>query len=848
MSTFPRISGYRYFLAIFIAGAAFWGVGASILSAADQASESLNIALNYYNERQDDRAISEFKRYLTANPNHAERSKADFYLAQCLIRKEKYDEAFIYLDDILGKQLSAIKVVPKESFFDANYYKTNIQPKMASAHSQTYGRQALFRAGEIAYQQGDLENGRRYLYAFLTEFSDDPFNAWTLPYLGDIAKQNYDYSISEGYNSVARTYAEEAEYYFGAASDVYPDGDFYKESQFGLGWAKSRLGKYVDAAQIFRQLAFEPNGSQTENAYYEWGLMYYEQGNYEQAISTLTNFERQYPSSDFRNDSIRVRAKSLAGLEKYQEALKLISQISGPTVEDYLLNVRCLFGLKQYDEASKLLASLDQDPRSQSVKDEIQLLQAVQAMVNNDRNKTISILEILLRNKYDSKTRQMTFAYFDPPERRRRGSSYGADDSTGEVSIRGKLSEEKFLKACAILCVGYALVGRTDESNATVNAMNQFAKPDDVRQTHIIDNTMDYLGRIASGDFSGSQGDPGYAGGDLIPIDPSRDGGIDFGPVIDDKDLVPAGGSFDPNRRGNRGNRGGSDSGTSQDPADRYAGNTGDNRDNKPGNPSGSGSGRNPGNKDNRNSSQNSQDYRRTLQACRSLIQKNQWDEADRKLLALLGNNPPDSIGAEAALMRCQVCLELGNESEAEVMSDLILNTYHNTIQYGDALWISGDYYEKRGDTEKALEQFKILADDYSNNSHADGALFHLAWDDLENGSKQNARRKFKKINTTYRDGDYWSHGTWGLAYLAYEDKNYDEAEKYVQELLNHPPDQAVLDRVLFLKGKLAEKRDDWAVAETAYKTLAKFCPDSSLLKSANTQAAIARSRMNENR
>ena len=856
MLIFPPVSGNRKrFACIFLFTSLFLlGSGTPPLWAADQAGEILKIARSFYDSKQYDRAIGEYKQFLTNYPNHSARFEANYFLAESLIEKNRPDEAFIYLDAILSNQLSAMKTVPRDSFFDINYYRVNIQPKMSPAHDLAYGRLALFRAGEIAYRIDDLENGRRFLFAFLVEFNNDPFNASTLPYLGDIAMQNYQIAIAEGYNAVSRIYAEEAEYYFGTTIEVYPGSLLYKESLFGLGWAKARLGKYAEATQIFRQLALTPKSTRdednklTENAYYEWGLMHYEQGNYQQAITTLQNFEREYPRSDFRNDSLRVRAKSLAGLEKYQEALDLISQINAVKVEDYLLQIRCHYGMKNYEEASKLLAALDQNPISQSVKDEIRLLQAGEAFIKNDRNSAILILETLLRPKYTSSTKQMTFAYYDPPERGR-GRPDGGNSSnslSGEVSRRGKLSEEKFLKACAILCINYAIVGRTDESNATINAMMLLANPDDARQSQVIDRTFEYLAGVRSGTVNNSNSGT-LAGGEPIPIDPGRDGGIYFGPIIDDRDLKPAGGSFDPNRGGNRGSSSGSSSGNSgnqnssnsgrlQNSGDRYANNSSRGPNNSSGSRGDSG-----------NVPKTAQEFRRELQNCQALVRSRKWEEADQRLLTLLGNNPPADVGAEAAFLRCQVLLELGQESEAELMCDLILNEYRKTVQYADALWVSGIYYEKRGNLDKAFKRFQILADDYPNSDHAAGALFHLAWDDLESGNKRAAMLKFRKIHSTYRDSDYWSHGTWGLAYLAYENKNYEESERYVQELLKHPPDQAVLDRVLFLKGKLAEKFEDWAVAETAYKALVRNCPDSPLVQTATRQAAVvARNRANQ--
>jgi len=220
-------------------------------------------------------------------------------------------------------------------------------------------------------------------------------------------------------------------------------------------------------------------------------------------------------------------------------------------------------------------------------------------------------------------------------------------------------------------------------------------------------------------------------------------------------------------------------------------------------------------------------------------------EEADRRLVALLGEDPLPQIGAEAALLRCEVLLQMRNEAEAALMSELILSMYRNSEQYAESLWVRGKHLESEGKTQEALALFYELAMEYPNSPRIDGAMYHLGWDDWEAGDKRDARAKFMSIYKTKPPGEYWSHATWALAYLAYESKDLDIAELYVQQLLLHPPDAAILDRALYLKGELAMAQGNWTVAESAFRTLTRVCRDSPLVSAAKANATLAQNNIN---
>ncbi len=815
---FSKIRSFFGFFAVLFA---LGGLsGGSIAVAADKAETSLKVAYDYYQQQRYDLAIGEFQKFLKDYPKHEKKNEAEFFLAESLFQRNRPEEAFTHFDNVCSQALSLIKTYSSQEL-DATFYAEKVKPKISVSLNANYGRDSLFRAGEIAYLSDDRDNAHKLLFVFILEFPEDPLNSRTLPYLGDIAKQNYAYAMGEGYISYARVFAQEAEHYFNQSLNIFPKGDLAPESRFGLAWAKARLGYYEEATPLFRQIATDGSDLFAEKAYYEWGLMYYEQGNYEQALSTLATFERRFPDSDLLNDSLRIRAKSQAGLKKYDEASTLLSQIKNRTGEDYLLYVRCLSGKGQWDEAKRNLADLEKSVYAESIKDDIRLQQSLFKAGDKDWNGAIYILEPFLGANYSNSTKKMTFTYFDQPK---------TTLATTPVSYKGKLSEESFLKACGVLCSCYANTGNWPKSDATYNAMIQFAKPEDARQAAVLERTDYFLslvgtngsGSTATGGTSGSSG----SGGIVIPIDPGLEGGFDYGvAVVEDSSIKPIGGTYRP-------------SPTEKPSSPRYGRNdsrgsesrTGDSRTD-------SGSSRTR----DRNSSRSSSDPKRVLQDCRTLLRNGKLEDADRKLLALLATDPLPQTGAEAALLRSEVMLKMGNESEAEVMSDLILSTYRNDDLYAEALDLRGRYYESEGKTDESLQLFRQVVRDYPKYTKSDGPLFHLAWDDLDAGEETSARTKFTKIYRNYPEGEYWSHATWGLAYLAYKSKNYSTAEQYIQQVLLHPPDAAILDRTLFLKGEIAMQRGDWSVAESAFRTLVRNCRDSALIGPAKTNAELAR-------
>jgi TolA-binding protein len=239
-------------------------------------------------------------------------------------------------------------------------------------------------------------------------------------------------------------------------------------------------------------------------------------------------------------------------------------------------------------------------------------------------------------------------------------------------------------------------------------------------------------------------------------------------------------------------------------------------------------------------------EQRKIIRDSNSLYNAKRYEQVEVKLLDLIAKKPEESILAEALLLRSKANYQLGKEEDAVTLLVKIVDEFSSLPQYQDALWYLGIYYDSYGDTIKSVYYFQLLAGRFPNSKHIDGALYFMALDDLQNGNGRKAATYLTRIYRNYQAGEHWSHATWTLAYEAYKKKDYDQAEIYLQKLLQHPPDVVILDRALYLKGELSLRKNEFETAFIAFRDLSKLCPESPLYDKAVKNAHLAAGKTNK--
>ncbi len=186
--------------------------------------------------------------------------------------------------------------------------------------------------------------------------------------------------------------------------------------------------------------------------------------------------------------------------------------------------------------------------------------------------------------------------------------------------------------------------------------------------------------------------------------------------------------------------------------------------------------------------------------------------------------------------------MELQREREAITMGILALEKSPDGPNAAETLWMIGFAYVLLDNDLDAREYFDRIVREYPQSDRIDGALYYQAMGELESrrGNKTKALSTLTRICRNYPNGNYWSHAAWELAYQSYLRKDYATSDMYLQQLLSHPPDEAVIDRALFLKGQLAIELKQWNTALVAFDEVGKIV-DSPLRPYAGQAAAVAR-------
>jgi len=824
------------FLAVLLSAAALFG---------DDATNQFNTAKNAFDGKQYEPARAGFASFLERFQTHAKANEATFYLAESLMYLRQYPQAENYFSRLVALGLT-----------------------------DQFARAALFRVAEIPYMQGQLDIAKPRLEEFVEKLPHDINLQFVLYYLGDIAMRS--------------NAAEEAEFYFDQTNRMFPEGARSLECKLGLAWAKNSLGKQTEANAIYSQLMNSNNPAIVEQATYQYGTALFERGMFQDAINLLTDFQRRYPTSSYFADSQRVIARCKGRLNDFEGALQILAQIANPQTDDLLMQVRCLYGLKKMQEAKAILDRTKQGAGI-AYRDEIALLESAFLSDQKDWRGTIALLEQVLLPQFDPNNNRMVVNYFLLPV----------------TSGTKKLSDVAIFRACSLLALAYANNGDSAKANALHTEMQiQAALSGNLRLTEICVSTKTQLDNVRVTPGRGGSGGS-YAGGGRNDQqwNPDNQGSPSRTPSLQTSgtDLqkfwnadrlyqaknyeaaaqqleqilvgyynliaIPPLYSILYNITGAEGTL---DENTFAKACSLLALSKAQLGDREQANAimqtfasrirmnntvqqnllqethqqlaaliiNGSGTTGNVA------SSLSDTEQRRLLREAKDAFHSGRYDQTEARLTELVATKPAEAILTEALFLQSQAKYKLGRERESIAILERIIDEFPESKEYPEALWGLGLWYESGDESFLAVEYFQKLADRFSNFKHIDGVLYFLAVDDLVNGSGRKATTNFNRIYKNNRSGQYWSHATWMLAYEAYKKKQYTQAERYIQEILRHPPDVVVLDRALYLQGELALKRNDFETALLAFREVSRLVVDSPLAVHAAKNAGFAASKV----
>ena len=774
-----------------------------------------NQAFNYWQQKQWDSAISAFENFISKYPKSAQRNEAELRLADSYFRRGNFVNM---ADSIKGRE--HLDYILKQN-----------------KNTPVYKEASLHYAFSL-YSLMNFVEAKPRLKEYIKEFPDDV----------SLQKAYYYLAMCEShlgnYNSAIN--------YFNTCLTKFPNGELKAECQLDQAVAIGKSGRYAEADGLLNGLIAQPNYKLTSQAYLQRAHLQIDQKNYDAALQILDSFIQMYQNTQgmqaFVSEAYQYEAYCYTMQEKYDAALRVAEQIerlNGMSPEAALLKVKMLIRLERFEEAEAILKQLENTKFGLYAADVLTYYKAMVQVARGNWNDTINILNRLMIVKPDPQNvNSVLFGYYDLPS-----------------TTSNKLLPVDFLGAGGVLICAYASRWAATHQYADDNTLQEQIYNALYKYAQSQNNNQSFLAMMTKIDSERKKAlaNPVMPGrgtafgmnesvGQLKPITGENgNGGINYPgtsttPNFGNNSTLP---NTVPNQNG----------GFNNIPNYNY--------NNRPQNPTGIGTGNTNGfgeqthynfNSGSQNQTSGSgtltNNQKVTLREANSTLDRagecyinKDYERAERLLLAFRTKSVTfwedcPTVAPQLVLLYSLVLKDERKYQEARLAWEELVKMAPGTPQATEASYYLGYYYDSLMARDKAIEYFEKVVNSPVSTDYRDDALYYLGMNEWERRNTSRAEDYFRIIYQNYPSGDFAGHAAWAIAKIEYDAMNFSDAEKIVNEELARNPDAAIIDWLLFLKGEIALRYEDYEKARIAYNLIVNQFPNSP--KKAEAQGRLA--------
>ena len=298
-------------------------LGAFAQDAVDPALDLYFNANSLCHRRFYKQAVDEYKRFLAKHPTHAKAPKARWGMAISLYNLAKAKEAEPLLAGLVGN--AAIKSQDKvynllgscqlelNKFAEAEkaFTWTITNNKDPKAQSLGDARVGLVEAFYLQKKWKELVKASDTL---LTEMPTSP-HADNARFKGAVARAKL------GQNADAAAVFEKL-------IATSKNTGLVHRATFRLAECKQVTGKFAEAAEMYAKVAKTSKGVYSEYAYYDLGVVYFLNKDYETAIKELLGFIKTYPKSRLNQNARLYLGRAYLETKDYKRATSYLKQLS----------------------------------------------------------------------------------------------------------------------------------------------------------------------------------------------------------------------------------------------------------------------------------------------------------------------------------------------------------------------------------------------------------------------------------------------------------------------------------------------------------------------------------------
>lgn len=775
--------------------------------------EQYNKAFTFWQQKNWNQAITDFENFIRIYPTSSKRNDAELRLADSYFNRNSFMNAE---DGIKGR--NHLDYIIKQGKQATNY------------------KQACLHYAFSLYSLGDYSGAKPRLEEYLRDYPKDDSLQYAYYYLGMCESNLGNYSNAENY--------------FTTCLNTFPNGALRAECQLDRAVSVGKSGRYQEADQELSTLALNPDFKLSKQAHLQRARLKMDQQDYQGALQFLEGFISRYKSDpNLRmniTEAYQYEAQCYVMLKNYDAAYRVsqeLERLDELSPEAKLLRVNVLTKMKQFDQARAIMDQLKNSKFGLYASDILTYNYASIALEEGKWGNAIDMLIPLLDVRNDPANPNGVLLNY-----------YNNSSGTGT-----KLRPIEFVAAGGTLLLAYAnryaATHQYENDNAMQNAifdaLYRYANQQSDKQLIAVLKRIDHeRGAVLSHQMSPSTMGTLQPSGSLTPVVGNQSlgqpSGREYGPGYRPNDpngsqLGGSGLSNYPGQSTGNGtavNIGQLGQGTSSVPGG-YTGQYPLNQNNytgygqQQGNHNGLGGV--PGTiQSSRQSGKKITELEasETLNRAGELCTNGEYERANNLLLSLLISSETfwtdcPTIAPAVALQRAKILFLLNNFREARQMCGTLVKVAPNSAQAADANYYLGYCEDYFGNREKAVEYFEKTIQSPYESLHTDDAYYYLGLNEWERKNTNLAEEYFRKILRSYENGDYSGHAAWALAQIEFNARNYKNAEKIVNNALENKPDLSIIDWLLFLKGEIASRLNDYEKARTAYNFIITHYPDS---------------------
>jgi len=775
-------------------------VGAERAFAQSTSDRAFEAGMSFYNTKNFTAAINQWEKLLADDPNYAEKEKVWFYIASAVLQANAgHKKAAEYLDKIISQPI-------RSPYYEQSLFSFGL---------------VFFQYAEQLRNSGDLNQATIYATAakekfdqFLTEFPNSP----NLPVVLHSQTQIAVIYLKSATETIRYT---QMAMNGGILKDTSADNQrMWANCRFYHAWALGQLGQEAQARSIFGEFIRDKDPDRGPKSLYELAFIFYRSGQYRQTLSELSPFNTTFPNADAKTrlEVQRLQAMCHYQLEEYEQAKNALIEILGQQkdensvpIGDHIYFVLCHIKTRSYQKAAEWIDYLERNPVYTVYTDGIGLLKAYYFAETQQPQNAVDLLNTILGTRKNPVNNTISF------------DKRPFDSEVANMPKCG-LTEEHFLRAASLLAICYAKMGQKDVAWQVYSAMEQVSNEMYGRYSPIRERTLTQLSQIQQTPSGTSPTMPGT-------VTPPLTGGTPSHPIVSNPIVTTPG--LGTGGTGNSSNwNSGSGSSIVQPPGGNNS------LANRP------------------LTLEDEDDLLKKLEARARNADGNEKeiDDVIADLGLLLNNRNTSKYGnARAAVLRGEMFLKKNEIRRAVEMFEMAYeelppgSPHRDTPTFEQAAFRLGQDAEREEEFKKAALYY---SEAYATKAGQDdrfraGLLYRWGSALLYvPGQRQQALWCFNEIFENEKTSKYWSHAALQLATDDFKSRKYVACEKIIDELIEKKPDQAILDRVLYLKGELALQNRQWDIAATSFDAISVFIPTSPFVGLAQQKQVEARSKV----